>query len=138
LVDGILIVTSSDCPNLYSIYLAENFDRAVKDQKSEAKQIAEKFGVSEMQIYRIKRGEIWFHIKTKNEPDTKKYLSYLKNKSKKLDDSGNAKENNFNINQALSLRKKRKNKKLSSAMEKYADRIKASLCAERAPRPRHT
>jgi hypothetical protein len=52
-------------------------------RKLSFKQLAEKFGVSEMQIYRIKRGEIWFHIKAKNEPDSKKYLNYLKNKSKK-------------------------------------------------------
>ncbi|MBK9285209.1 MAG: hypothetical protein IPM51_12990 [Sphingobacteriaceae bacterium] len=43
------------------------------------KQIAEKYGVSEMQIYRIKSGELWFHVKVANEPETKKYLQNLAN-----------------------------------------------------------
>lgn len=43
------------------------------------KQIAEKFGVSEMQIYRIKNGELWFHIKVENEPENERYKQNLKN-----------------------------------------------------------
>jgi hypothetical protein len=54
-----------------------------KKRKKSLKELASKYGVSEMQIYRIKRGEIWFHVKVKNEPDTLKYLSYIKHKSSK-------------------------------------------------------
>lgn len=42
------------------------------------KQIAKSYGVSEMNIYRIKSGEFWYKVKVRNEPDSKKYLNYLK------------------------------------------------------------
>jgi hypothetical protein len=58
-----------------------------KKRKKSLKELASKYGVSEMQIYRIKRGEIWFHVKVKNEPDTLKYLSYIKHKSSKKNKS---------------------------------------------------
>lgn len=41
--------------------------------------IAAKFGVSEMQIYRIKSGEFWYHVKVDNEPEHKKYKQNLNN-----------------------------------------------------------
>ncbi len=43
------------------------------------KQIAEKFKVSEMQIYRIKTGELWYHVHVPNEPVRKKYKENLSN-----------------------------------------------------------
>lgn len=36
-------------------------------------QLAKKFGVSEMQIYRIKKGEFWYHIRVPNEPEHDKF-----------------------------------------------------------------
>lgn len=48
-------------------------------RKLSYKQLAEKFGVSEMQIYRIKTGQFWFHIKVENEPVHKKYKQNLIN-----------------------------------------------------------
>ena len=48
-------------------------------RKLSYKQLAEKFGVSEMQIYRIKTGQFWFHVKVENEPDHKKYKQNLSN-----------------------------------------------------------
>ncbi len=48
-------------------------------RKLSYKQLAEKFGVSEMQIYRIKKGELWFHIKVENEPENDRYKQNLKN-----------------------------------------------------------
>lgn len=42
-------------------------------------QLAKNFGVSQMQIYRIKSGEIWFHIKVGNEPLSDRYKQNLKN-----------------------------------------------------------
>jgi hypothetical protein len=48
-------------------------------RKLSYKQIADKFGVSEMQIYRIKTGEFWYHIRVPNEPLHKKYKQNLSN-----------------------------------------------------------
>ena len=48
-------------------------------RKMSFKKIAEKFGVSEMQIYRIKSGEFWYHIKVDNEPVHPKYKQNLAN-----------------------------------------------------------
>jgi hypothetical protein len=48
-------------------------------RKLSFKQLAEKFGVSEMQIYRIKTGEFWYHIKVDNEPVNAKYKQNLSN-----------------------------------------------------------
>lgn len=48
-------------------------------RKLSFKQIAEKFGVSEMQIYRIKTGQFWYHLKVDNEPVHKKYKLNLSN-----------------------------------------------------------
>ena len=43
------------------------------------KKIAEKFGVSEMQIYRIKSGVFWYHIRVENEPAHATYKKNLLN-----------------------------------------------------------
>ena len=51
-------------------------------RKLSLKQIAEKFGVSEMQIYRIKNGEFWYHIRAEHEPLSEKYKQNLKNLQK--------------------------------------------------------
>lgn len=48
-------------------------------RKLSFKQLAEKFGVSEMQIYRIKTGEFWYHIRVPNEPLHPKYQRNLRN-----------------------------------------------------------
>ena len=48
-------------------------------RKLSYKQLAENFGVSEMQIYRIKTGQFWYHIKVDHEPLHKKYKQNLSN-----------------------------------------------------------
>ena len=48
-------------------------------RKLSYKQIAEKFGVSEMQIYRIKTGQFWYHVRVENEPVHPKYKQNLSN-----------------------------------------------------------
>lgn len=48
-------------------------------RKLSFKKLAEKFGVSEMQIYRIKNGEFWYHVKVENEPVHAKYKQNLSN-----------------------------------------------------------
>lgn len=68
----------------YAKVLTEGKVRKMKEElfnpkrKRTLKQIAKAYGVSEMNIYRIKSGEFWYKIKVKNEPDSKKYLNYLK------------------------------------------------------------
>lgn len=52
-------------------------------RKLSLKQIAQKFGVSEMQIYRIKKGEFWYHVKAENEPLSENYKLNLKNLEKR-------------------------------------------------------
>jgi|SRR5436190_15300275 len=48
-------------------------------RKLSYKQLAAKFGVSEMQIYRIKTGEFWYHIRVPHEPLHPKYKRNLSN-----------------------------------------------------------
>jgi len=48
-------------------------------RKLSYKQLAEKFGVSEMQIYRLKAGEFWYHIRVENEPVHENYKRNLSN-----------------------------------------------------------
>ena len=57
-------------------------------------QLATKFGVSEMQIYRIKSGEFWYHIRVENEPAHAKYKQNLSNISyhNKLSAKANSKK----------------------------------------------
>ena len=68
----------------YAKVLTETKVRKMKEElfdvkrKRTLKQIAKAYGVSEMNIYRIKSGEFWYKVKVKNEPDSKKYLNYLK------------------------------------------------------------
>jgi len=49
-------------------------------------QLAKEYGISEMTLYRIKRGEIWYAIKIKQEPKTKNYKTFkkVKKQHKKL------------------------------------------------------
>lgn len=70
----------------YSKVLTEAKVRRMKEElfdpkrKRTLKKIADAYGVSEMNVYRIKSGEFWYKIKVKHEPDSKKYLEYLKMK----------------------------------------------------------
>jgi anti-sigma28 factor (negative regulator of flagellin synthesis) len=48
-------------------------------RKLSFKMIADKFGVSEMQIYRIKTGEFWYHVRVEHEPVHAKYKKNLSN-----------------------------------------------------------
>lgn len=58
MIDGLLIVTSAECPNLYSIYLAENIEGVLKDKLREAKQIAEKLRQHKIQSIPLLTGNI--------------------------------------------------------------------------------
>jgi len=48
-------------------------------RKASLKQIAEKYGIAEMNLYRIKNGELWFHVHIEGEPIFPKYKAQLKN-----------------------------------------------------------
>lgn len=43
------------------------------------KQLAAKYGIAEMNLYRIKNGELWFHVHVEGEPIFDKYKEQLKN-----------------------------------------------------------
>ncbi|MDF2451181.1 MAG: hypothetical protein K0S26_685 [Bacteroidota bacterium] len=43
------------------------------------KQLAAKYGIAEMNLYRIKSGELWFHVHVEGEPVFPKYKAQLKN-----------------------------------------------------------
>lgn len=47
------------------------------------KQIATSFGISEMTLYRIKKGELWYTIRVEGEPKNKKYKLYKKIKKER-------------------------------------------------------
>lgn len=48
-------------------------------RKLTMKQLAEKYGIAEMNLYRIKSGELWFHVHVEGEPVHAKYKQQLKN-----------------------------------------------------------
>lgn len=48
-------------------------------RKASLKQIAAKYGIAEMNLYRIKKGEMWFHVHVEGEPVFPKYKAQLKN-----------------------------------------------------------
>lgn len=48
-------------------------------RKATMKQLAEKFGIAEMNLYRIKSGELWYHVHVDGEPVTENYKNHLKN-----------------------------------------------------------
>ncbi|MDF2449089.1 MAG: hypothetical protein K0R26_1593 [Bacteroidota bacterium] len=56
------------------------------------KQLAEKYGIAEMNLYRIKKGELWFHVHVEGEPLFPKYKAQLKNLAfhNKLEEKANA------------------------------------------------
>ena len=48
-------------------------------RKITLKQLAEKYNIAEMNLYRIKSGLFWYHIHVEGEPITDKYKNFLKN-----------------------------------------------------------
>ncbi len=70
----------------FSKVLNETKVRRMKEEmfnpkrKRTLKQIAAAYKTSEMNVYRIKKGEFWYQIKVKGEPVSPKYAAYLKAK----------------------------------------------------------
>jgi hypothetical protein len=84
-------------------------------RKLSYRQLAEKFGVSEMQIYRIKTGQFWYHVRVENEPLHEKYKQNLSNiafheKKTKKENSEKAKK----MKTQNKVRSKTKDKKKAS------------------------
>lgn len=75
------VITKSVHAQVLNEKSVSNLKKMIWDPKRKMsfKKLAEKFGVSEMQIYRIKSGEFWYHIKVDNEPVHPKYKQNLAN-----------------------------------------------------------
>lgn len=73
-------------PGDFSKILSEAKVKKMKEEifnpkrKRTLKQIAKAYNTSEMNVYRIKKGEFWYKIKVKGEPDSPRYLAYLRAK----------------------------------------------------------
>jgi hypothetical protein len=89
------------------------------------KQIAEKFGVSEMQIYRIKNGEFWYHIRAEHEPLNKKHKQNLRNIDQQAKQSkGVAKAKAHAFEKGIEALPKEKEKKHKKKDHKKKDKKK--------------
>ncbi len=91
-------------------------------RKLSFKQIAEKFGVSEMQIYRIKTGQFWYHVRVENEPVHAKYKQNLSNiayQEKKQDiETAKKEKREASLKKSASKTKSSKGKKSKSSKKK--------------------
>jgi hypothetical protein len=75
------------------------------NRKLTFKQLAEKYGIAEMNLYRIKSGEMWFHIHVEGEPIFPKYKKQLENI--KQQELSSLKENNhINAKKPLNTKSK--------------------------------
>jgi hypothetical protein len=52
-------------------------------RKLTLKELAKKYGISEMTLYRIKRGELWYAVRIEEEPKSKRYKLYKKIKKER-------------------------------------------------------
>jgi hypothetical protein len=76
-----------------------------------------------MQIYLIKKGDLWFHIKVENEPENERYVRNLKNiayheKLKLKDEKSDSPKKNKKKEVKESKGKKKKDKKLKNKNRK--------------------
>lgn len=85
-------------------------------RKATMKQLAEKYGIAEMNLYRIKSGELWYHIHVEGEPVSENYKNHLKNLE-------------YHKKQAAKTEaaSKKKTASTSSATKKAADFIKKKV-----------
>lgn len=73
------------------------------------KKLAEKYGIAEMNLYRIKSGEMWFHVHVEGEPVFTKYKEQMKN---------------------IELRNKREAKATAQKVASLAAKVKAAKTTE--------
>ena len=90
-------------------------------RKASLKQIAAKYGIAEMNLYRIKNGELWFHVHIEGEPIFPKYKAQLKNiefhekvaaKAKVISDKKKAVANKIVVTKKAASKKKASAKKV--------------------------
>jgi hypothetical protein len=74
-------IVESPTAKVFDAKTVKEVKRLIWDPKRKLtfKQIAKKYGVSEMQIYRLKSGELWYHIRVENEPLHKKFKENSEN-----------------------------------------------------------
>jgi hypothetical protein len=75
------VIVESPTAKIFNAKTVKEVKRLIWDPKRKLtfKQIAQKYGVSEMQIYRLKSGELWYHVRVENEPLHKKYKENAEN-----------------------------------------------------------
>lgn len=91
------------------------------NRKLTFKKLAEKYGIAEMSLYRIKSGDMWFHIHVEGEPMFTKYKEQLKNIEMK-----NKKEAKATARKVLDLAKSAKALKPVKAEKEKPDAAKKS------------
>ncbi len=69
------------------------------ERKLSMSQIAAKYGIAEMNLYRIKAGKLWFHVRVEGEPMNERYKLQLKNLEyhKKLEEKADAKKVKYQL-----------------------------------------
>ena len=74
-------ITVSSTAKVFDEKTAREVKKLIWDPKRKLtyKQIAKKYRVSEMQIYRLKSGELWYHVRVENEPLHKKFRQNQEN-----------------------------------------------------------
>lgn len=92
------------------------------------KKLAEKYGIAEMNLYRIKNGELWYHIHVEGEPVFSKYKEQLKNiefHNKKEAKATAQKVKKEAAAKKTELERAKKNKTIADAKKKAAKPVKA-------------
>lgn len=92
------------------------------------KKLAEKYGIAEMNLYRIKNGELWYHIHVEGEPVFSKYKEQLKNiefHNKKEAKATAQKVKKEAAAKKTELERAKKNKAITDAKKKSAKPVKA-------------
>lgn len=97
-------------------------------RKLTLKQLANKFGIAEMNLYRIKNGELWYYVRVEGEPMNDNYKRHLRNvefQKKKEAKEKIAKEKKEKIQAAkLKARLEAKKKKEAEKKARLEERLK--------------
>ncbi len=102
------------------------------------KKLAEKYGIAEMNLYRIKSGEMWFHVHVEGEPVFKKYKEQLKNIELRNKKEAKATAEKVALNALSTKAKAAKTAKPAKAGKKSAEPAKKAKPVKKkdaAPKP---
>lgn len=94
------------------------------------KKLAEKYGIAEMNLYRIKSGEMWFHVHVEGEPVFTKYKEQLKNIELR-----NKKEAKATAEKVKEQAKKAKTEKAGKKSVEPLEKAKPAKKKEEKPQP---